>query len=95
MTKAKFQSMVKLITVACAVLLFALVCIIIYQYTKLGSLSSRLKELDRQIAENSITQEELEAGIARRSSDSYVEQQARENLGMLKQKGETIYEEED
>lgn len=95
MTKAKLTNLVRIITVAVSVLIFVLVCIIIAQYAKLGSLSSRSAALDRQIAENTITQENLEAGIERRKDPSYVEQQARENLGLIKEKGETIYEEED
>ena len=94
MTKAKLANLVKLITVACCILLFVLVCIIIGQYSKLGSLSSQMEALDRQIAENTITESDLRAGISRRSSDSFVEQQARENLGMIKEKGETIYQDD-
>lgn len=95
MTRAKLTNLIKLITVGCCIFLFVLVCIIIWQYSRLNSLQARSAALDKQIAENSITQAELEAGIGRRTDDSFVEQQARENLGMIKDQGETIYEEDE
>ncbi len=95
MTRAKLANLIKLITVGCCILLFVLVCIIIWQYSRLGSLQARSNALDKQIAENSVLEAQLEDGIERRSDDSFVEQQARENLGMIKDKGESVYEEEE
>ncbi len=91
MTQTKLQSLVKLITVLATTLLFVLLCIVIYQYVRLGTLSKKDTELDRKIAELSVTEAELREGIKKRSSDSYIEQEARENLGMIEENGETIY----
>ena len=91
MTQSQIANRIKLITAIATVLLLILVCIVIYQYAKLGNLASKNASLDRQIAENSITEADLRAGIDRRNSDSYVESQAREGLGMIGEDGETIY----
>ena len=91
MTRSKLASLVKLITCLATAFLLVLVVIVICQCAKINSLSAKSASLDDQIAQNSITQAELEAGIDLRSSDEYVEQQARENLGMIEEDGETIY----
>lgn len=91
MTQAKLAQTVKLITVLASVLLFALVCIIGYQYIKIGTLSSKSAMLDTKINELSVTKASLESGIEARSTDAYVEQQARENLGMIRVDGEVVY----
>lgn len=91
MTQAKLAQTVKLITVLATVLLFALVCIIGYQYIKIGTLSSKNSSLDTKIENLSVTQASLEEGIKSRSTDAYVEQQARLNLGMIKVNGEIVY----
>lgn len=91
MTKAKLTNIIKLVTVVASVLLLVLVCIIIYQYARLGSLSRKSAALDAQIEQNSVTEAELREGIARREDPSYIEQQARENLGMIEEEGETLY----
>lgn len=91
MTQAKLAQTVKLITVLASVLLFALVCIIGYQYVKMGTLSSKNALLDTKINELSVTKANLESGIEARSTDAFVEQQARENLGMIRVEGEVVY----
>ena len=91
MTQAKLAQTVKMITVIASVLLFALICIVCYQYVRLNNLSSKNALLDTQIAQLSVTKVNLENGIEARSTDAYIEQQARENLGMIRVDGETIY----
>lgn len=91
MTQAKLQSIVKLITVIATVFSFVLICIVVFQYAKMGSLSAKNASLDKQIESLSITEQELRDGINRRGSDAYIEQQAREQLGMIEENGETVY----
>jgi len=66
-----------------------LCCIILG--VKVNTLSSKSALLDTKISELSVTKANLEEGIEIRSTDAYVEQQARENLGMIKSEGEIIY----
>lgn len=91
MTQAKLSSIVKIVTVFATIFLLVLVCIVCYQYVRINSLSSKSASLDAKIAELSITQANLEEGIEIRSTDAYVEQQAREQLGMIKSDGEVVY----
>lgn len=91
MTQAKLAQTIKLITVLASVLLFALVCVIGYQYIRMGTLSNRSVSLDRKISELSVTESNLRNGIEARKDPSYVEQQARENLGMIRVNGEVVY----
>lgn len=91
MTQARLTQVVKLVTVIATIVLFALVCVAIYLGAKVNSLSSKSTLLDTKISELSVTKANLEEGIEIRSTDAYVEQQARENLGMIKSEGEIIY----
>ena len=95
MTQAKLAQRVKLITVFATILLFALICVALYTHIKLNSLSSKNALLDTKINQLSVTQANLKEGIETRSTDAYVEQQARENLGMIKSDGEVVYVFED
>ena len=91
MTQARLAQRVKIITVLATIFLFALICVAFYTQIKLNSLSSKNALLDTKINELSVTKASLEEGIENRSTDAYVEQQARENLGMIKSKGEVVY----
>jgi len=91
MTQTKLTQIVKLITVIATIVLFALVCVALYLGVKVNTLSSKSALLDTKISELSVTKANLEEGIEIRSTDAYVEQQARENLGMIKSEGEIIY----
>jgi len=91
MTQAKMAQKVKIITVFATIFLFVLICVAFYTHIKMNSLSSKNALLDTKIAELSVTKSNLETGIEARSTDAYVEQQARENLGMIKSKGEVVY----
>ena len=91
MTQARLAQKVKIITVFATILLFALVCLAFYTQIRLNTLSSKNTLLDTKINQLSVTKASLEEGIESRSTDAYVEQQARENLGMIKSNGETVY----
>ena len=91
MTQARLQQIVKMVTVIACIVLFALISVVGYQYIKIGTLSKKETILDNKIADLSVTQASLEEGIEIRSTDAYVEQQARENLGMIKIDGEVVY----
>ena len=95
MTQARLAQRVKIITVFATIFLFALVCLAFYTQIRLNTLSSRNALLDTKINELSVTKASLEEGIENRSTDAYVEQQARENLGMIKSDGEVVYVFED
>ena len=95
MTHAKLEQRVKIITVLACLFLFALICVAFYTQIKLNSLSSKNALLDTKINELSVTKASLEEGIETRSTDAYVEQQARENLGMIKSDGDVVYVFED
>ena len=91
MTHAKLTQIVKIVTVFATIILFALVCVALYTHFKLNSLASKNSKLDAKINELSVTKASLQEGIETRTTDAYVEQQARENLGMIKSDGEVIY----
>lgn len=90
MIQAKAARMVKLATIFATLLLIVLLGIVGYQYIKMNSLSKQNVALDTKISQLSVTKTRLEAGIEARSSDAYVEQQAHENLGMIKD-DESVY----
>jgi len=90
MTKAKLERMVKLITAALTVVLVFVSVLAIGLYIKAGTLASKNAALDKKINEMSITKAELGEAIKNRQDDAYIEQQAREQLGMIKE-GETIF----
>lgn len=90
MTKARLEKMVKLITVALTLFLIFLAVLAVSLYIKASTLASKNAALDKKINELSITQAQLEEGISIRKSDAYIEQQAREQLGKIKE-NETIY----
>lgn len=84
MTGLKATRMVKFITICATIFLFAMIVLSVGLYIHAGNLASRSANLDKKIEELSITKISLEEGIKTRSSDEYIEQQAREQLGMIK-----------
>ena len=84
MTNSKARKMVKLITIFATIFLFAMIVLSFGLYIHAGQLSAKSASLDKKIEELSITQISLEEGIKTRSSDAYIEQQARDQLGMIK-----------
>ena len=90
MKQKQLTKLVKIITVCATCLLVVLVCVIIGQYIKLGKLNKQNNELNSELANMQAYREQLESGIATRKSSTYLELQAREQLGMIKD-GETLY----
>lgn len=90
MTQQKFTRLVKLITVCATCLLFCLVCVVIGQSIKLNNLKKQEKDLDAQISALAVQQQTLNEGIDYRGKNAYLEEQARERLGMI-QEGEVLY----
>lgn len=90
MTKTRLENIVRLVTILATLFLVIMTVLAISLYAKAGLLASKNASLDKQIENLSITRAELEQGIAIRKSDAYIEQQARENLGMIRD-NETLY----
>ncbi len=90
MEQKKFAKMLKIITVCATCVLVVMVGIILGQYIKLGSLNKQSNNLDAELASLNSQRQNLEQGIANRLTDAYIEEQAREQLGMIKE-GETLY----
>lgn len=90
MTKTKLEKIVKLVTVLATVVLVAVTVLAVALYAKAGVLANKNAKLDNQIKNLSITQSTLEKGVEKRNDEAYLEQQARENLGMIKD-NETVY----
>ena len=90
MTKTALERKVKFITVCLTIFLFALVVLAVSLYIKASVLSSKNSALDKKISDLSITKAQLEQGISIRQSDAYIEQKAREELGMIRD-DESIY----
>lgn len=84
MTKARLERIVKIVTVLATLVLVFVTILAVSLYVKAGVLSSKSKSLDKEIDRLSITRAEIEQGIDLRNSDAYVEQRAREDLGMIK-----------
>ena len=81
---------IKFITACATIFLFALVVLSFGLYIHANQLAAKSASLDEKIEELSITQISLEEGIKTRSSDAYIEQQAREQLGMIKEDEEVF-----
>lgn len=90
MTKTRLENIVRLVTILATLFLVIMTVLAISLYAKACVLASKNASLDKQIENLSITRAELEQGIAIRKSDAYIEQQARENLGMIRD-NETLY----
>ncbi len=84
MTKARLEQIVKIVTVVATLVLVFVTVLSVSLYIKAGVLSSKSKSLDKEINKLSITRAEIEQGIELRNSDAYIEQRAREDLGMIK-----------
>ena len=84
MTGAKATKIVKLITICATIFLFAMIVLSFGLYIHANQLGAKSASLDKKIEELSVTKISLEEGIRTRSSDAYIEQQAREQLGLIK-----------
>lgn len=90
MDRRRFIRNVKLITTIATCLLVVLVGVIIGQYVKLGRLNKQNQALASELASKQAYRQQLSEGITSRKSSAYLELQAREQLGLLKD-GETLY----
>lgn len=90
MTKTRLENIVRLVTILATLVLVFVTVLSISLYIKAGVLSSKNQSLDKQIESLSITQANLEKQIDIRNDEAYLEQKARENLGMIKE-NETVY----
>ena len=77
-------------TVIGTMVLVCLVTVVMIQTVQLGKLNNESKALDIKIDRLVATRVDLENGIAERNTEQYVEDQARENLGMIKE-GDVIF----
>lgn len=90
MTQQKLKRTVKIITVLTTIVVAVLVCVVTFTTIKIGVLNARIRELDQLSASLTNKQTQLENGISIRNTESYVEQEAREEYGMAKP-GDKIY----
>ena len=73
-----------------AVLLYAGVTFVIQQF-ELGKLKKEQQSLEQQIADNDVKKKELEDLLEYSKTDEFIEAQAREKLGLVKD-GEILYQ---
>ena len=73
-----------------AVLLYAGVTFVIQQY-ELGKLKKEQQSLEQQIADNDVKKKELEDLLEYSKTAEFIEAQAREKLGLVKD-GEILYQ---
>ncbi len=78
----------KLPSIIAVFLLLYLLISFITHFNKLYALQGDIKEIERQVEEIKIKNEELRKQLKQVQSDSYIEQVAREKLGLVKP-GET------
>ena len=84
------KRMVGLATVVATVVLAIVLSIVIIQTVQLSRLSAEAKLLDLNIEKLLDSKANLESGIEERLTEEYIEEQARENLGLIKD-GELIF----
>lgn len=92
MNQQKLKKTVKLATTLITTVIILLVCVITFTSIRIGVLKGRIKQLDELSASLTQQQTALENGIALRETNSYIEQEAREEYGMALP-GDVIYRE--
>ena len=85
MTEKKLRRIVQLCAVAAVVVIFAAAIILARQMTYLSELNTKKKLLEQQLANIQQQQQSLESTIAYKNSTEYIEQYAREVLGLSKE----------
>lgn len=83
MQEKRTMFIVKLVTTIATLLVVVLVGIVTFQTVKVKNLQKKQQTLDQQIASLQTQMTDLETGITNRSSDIYIEEVARNDLGML------------
>lgn len=80
----KLTRLVKIITSAVASFLLLLVSVIVFEYIKINNLNKKIDNVSENISQLEKSKQSLETSMENRSSgDSFIEQYAREELGML------------
>lgn len=90
MAQTTLNSRIKLITVIATTILLALVMVIVFQYIKLGNLKAEARKLKDTQTNYEQYIEELSEGSKDRETRAYIEQYARDEMGMIRE-GETYY----
>jgi len=84
------KRVVGLVTVVATIVLFCMVTLVVSQCVQINKLNRESKMLDKKIERLMASKTDLLDGIDYRNSEEYIEQQARENLGMIKD-GEIVF----
>lgn len=84
------KRLVGIVTAVATLVLVFVVGVVMVQSIQLGKLNKQSRVLDQNIDRLIASKSNLEEGIKERNTEEYIEEQARENLGMIKN-GETIY----
>ena len=84
------KRMVGIATVVATMMLVVVVGIVMVQSIQLTKLNKESRLLDQNIDRLIASKTDLENGIKERNTEEYIEEQARENLGMIKD-GEIIF----
>ncbi|MBQ7579034.1 MAG: septum formation initiator family protein [Clostridia bacterium] len=79
----KFKKMVKLITVCATCLLVVMIAVVFAQQIKIKNLARQEAKLNSELTQLQNKRTSLESGIENRTSDEYIEKQAREQLGLI------------
>jgi cell division protein FtsB len=81
---------VERIVVSCLLALVAVFAVAIYSFVALGNARRKNAEYDELIASLEMQRTSLEQNVDKMQTDSYLEEQARNQFGMIKD-GETLY----
>ena len=84
------KRIVGMATVIATMVLTFMVAVVIVQSIQLSKLNNEARMLDANIEQLIASKVNLEAGINERLTEDYIEEQARENLGLIKD-GEVIF----
>jgi len=84
------KRIVGIATTVATMLLVFIIGVVLVQSVQLNKLNKQSRLLDQNIDGLIASKANLESGIKERKTEEYIEEQARENLGMIKD-GEIIY----
>jgi cell division protein FtsB len=81
MEETKLKNRIKLISVICALVLFILLSLLVFEYIKFWQLKNKENQLNQRIEELSRLKENYTNEVDYKQSDAYIEEYAREVLG--------------
>lgn len=84
------KRIVGIATVVATMVLVFIIGVVLVQSVQLNKLNEQSRLLDQNIDRLIASKTDLENGIKERNTEEYIEEQARENLGMIKD-GEIIF----